>query len=216
MIFFIVFSVLFLTSCAHIVIEERLYPFLEETEKDEVTYHPKEWSDILEFNSIDLQVKTNHYQTSYRGLKVVGAEISRYPDYETTMKEFVLILGVKTKSELGQIQFNPYEIKLNKNIARNNRLYQPVSVFKTKSNVTCTSDFDGANWGGRSVAVESDDPLLLENRGDGKNFNCFNIVFNTDMSNLSKPSFLFNDAFNSIELPEIFLSKKKIRWMRGN
>jgi hypothetical protein len=213
-IYLLLFSAL--SSCAQVVIEERLVPSLNKPniEIDTEIYHPNDISNTLTLDGIELFIGTNNYETSYSGLKIAGIEVNKDTNSENNKTDaLVLILGVKIKQNEKYI-FKPHEIMVSKNINGSLSLAKPTSVFRTNTGITCDYDFNGFEWGGKSTTISNTTLELSKNHED--NYECFNIVFDTTTSNLDKLTINMENSLSPLRQTKIYFQHKKIKWIRGN
>jgi hypothetical protein len=213
-IYLLFFSLL--AGCAHIVIEDRLVPSLNKPslELNTKTYHPNDISNTLTLNGIELFIDTNNYETSYRGLKIADIELNKEENSTNKKSDaLVLILGIKVMKDEEYV-FQPYEIMASKNIKGSLSLAKPISVFRTNRGITCNYDFNGFEWGGESTKIKNTTLDLSKNHEDS--YECFNIVFDTTISNLDKLTISMKKSLSPLKQTEIYFQQKKIKWIRGN
>ena len=206
-----------LAGCAHVVIEERLVPLSYKGTGglDNNLYHPKDISDTVSMGTLELSVRINNYQTSYSGLQIAGIEVEREPNStDNQSNRLVLILGVRGNDNNVSYPFQPSKIKVNRYNQGQLEEATPILIYKTKRSMACESDFDGLNWGGNSEEVANNVLNYLEVNDD--EFECFNIVFNIDKSNLSELSLNFEDTLLPLNKAKIYFHPKKIKWIRSN
>ena len=205
-----------LVGCAHVVIEERLVPSLNKPriKLDTKIYHPNDISNILALDEIELFIDTNNYETSYKGLKIADIELNKEANSTNKKSDaLVLILGIKVMKDEKYI-FHPYEIIASKNIKGSLSLAKPISVFRTNRGITCDYDFNGFEWGGESTKIKNTTLDLLKNYEDS--YECFNIVFDTTISNLDKLTISMKKSLSPLKQTEIYFQQKKVKWIRGN
>lgn len=215
---FILLATLGVTACAHVIVEERLVPTttMWEGKVDTNNYKPKEISHILDMGKVDLYVYLNHYQTSYRGLKVVGLEVSKEPNPKLDKGNvFVIKMGVRGKGNTQEYSFSPYNVSVELNAATSSMKYLPITVFKTERSVVCDFDYDGQAWGINSEKMENKILNISKEKLDDK-FECFNLVYELEHPKLNNISINFENTLLPLNKTKIYFNPKKIKWIRSN
>ncbi len=215
---FLLLAILGVTACAHVVVEERLVPSTTkwEGELDTNDYNPKEISHTLDMGKVDLYIYLNHYQTSYRGSKVVGLEVTKEPNPIIDKGNvFVIKIGVRGRVNTQEYSFSPYNVSVELNGAASSMKYQPITVFKTERSVVCNFDFDGQAWGANSEIVENKIVKISKEKVDDK-FECFNLVYELDNPKLNNLSISFENTLLPLNKTKIYFNPKKIKWIRSN
>ena len=215
---FLLLAVLGVTACAHVVVEERLVPSTTEWERvvDTNNYNPKEISHILDMGKVELYVYLNHYQTSYRGSKVIGLEVSKEPNPKLDKGNvFVIKMGVRRRVNTQEYSFSPYNVSVELNGATSSMKYQPITVFKTERSVVCDFDYDGQAWGTNSEKMENKILNISKEKVDDK-FECFNLVYELDNPKLDNISISFENTLLPLNKKKVYFNPKKIKWIRSN
>lgn len=204
-----------LTGCAYITIEDVLEPTVSKPDIDTQLYHPYDISNILYLNGIDLFIDTNHYEASYRGLSIATVEMSKETRVTNkTSDRLILIIGIKNKKDI-VVYFKPYELIAIKNIRGTIYRAKVISAFKVNRGVTCDYDFNGVEWGTNSIKLDST-ALELQSVSEGGYYECFNIIFDSDMSGLDSLSIDMQESLLPLDNKNIFFQRKKVKWIRGN
>lgn len=213
----IIFLTLLVIGCTHIVVEERFVPskFDEEKYNIEKIYDPQQISHFIRYDDFILYADLSLYQTEQSGLHFLGIDVANEPNakFQDGGEILALRLGIKVNKDKSNFSFSPGKFILEVTSEQGNSLLRPIVSYKTKSEAVCGFDYNGYEWGSKSIKIINEDVVSLKENNTGK-YHCFNILYNFQAKSIKEVRLNVTDA--GVDNSYIFFHKKKIKWSRSN